>query len=404
MESPSISQSIEITPRAKSQIERGSFWVFSNEIRMETAKAVPGQWCWFVCRGETVATGYFNPHSLIAGRVVARGKTDDVVKLLESRISTALTRRAPIGGDKALRLIYSEGDTLPGLIVDWYAGHVALQSNTAGMDTALPVVQNILVDQIEKASHQKPLSLILRADAPSRSLEGLPLRTEKLLGEEGAGSHVVFQENGVRYIANLVEGQKTGFFLDQRTNRRFLTKFVQKQPVRNVLDLFCYSGGWGIAALKAGAAAVTFVDQSAEALERVKEALALNNISEDRARFVQSDVFDFLATETEVYDVVVSDPPAFVKSRKNYPKGVKAYEKLARLCWRRLCENGFLFLCSCSYHVSEEDFTEIVRNAVGKEGALAHLSYRGSQADDHPVLLSMPETRYLKCLGLRRLA
>jgi 23S rRNA (cytosine1962-C5)-methyltransferase len=211
-------------------------------------------------------------------------------------------------------------------------------------------------------------------------------------------------EEGVRYAADLVAGQKTGFFLDQRVNRLHFGVRVQEMASGRVLDLFCYSGGWGLRALKAGAAHVTFVDESRDALSTVERGLAANGIAPERAQVHHGDVFDFLARCEDSYDAMVSDPPAFVKSRKNLPQAVKAYQKLNRLAWRRLKPGGVLFACSCSHHLAESDFLSLLAEAVAKEQGLAHLIYRGSQAEDHPVLLSMPETSYLKCLGLRKLA
>jgi 23S rRNA (cytosine1962-C5)-methyltransferase len=211
------------------------------------------------------------------------------------------------------------------------------------------------------------------------------------------------QENGVFYTANLVAGQKTGFFLDQRDNRLQLGAWVRDMGGGRVLDLFCYSGGWGLRALHAGAQHVTFIDQSRDALHLVERGLAANRAPAEKAVLHGGDVFEFLGSDATMYDVVVADPPAFVKSRKNRSKAVKAYQKLNRLAWRRLRPGGILCTCSCSHHLAESDFLSLLATAVGKEGGLGQIIYRGGQAKDHPVLLSMPETAYLKCVGLRKL-
>jgi 23S rRNA (cytosine1962-C5)-methyltransferase len=210
-------------------------------------------------------------------------------------------------------------------------------------------------------------------------------------------------EDGVRYAADLAAGQKTGFFLDQRDNRLRFGGFVRRMPSARVLDLFCYSGGWGLRALKEGAAHVTFVDESREALDLVERGLSANGIAPERADLHHGNVFDFLARPQDPYDAVAADPPAFVKSRKNLPQAIKAYQKLSRMAWRRLKPGGVLFACSCSHHLSESDFLRLLAEAVAKEHGLAHLIYRGGQSQDHPVLLSMPETAYLKCLGLQKM-
>jgi 23S rRNA (cytosine1962-C5)-methyltransferase len=158
-----------------------------------------------------------------------------------------------------------------------------------------------------------------------------------------------------------------------------------------------------LSALKAGVEHVTFVDASVEALNLVRRGLELNKIPATRATFHVSDVFDFLEKDTATYDVIVADPPAFVKSKKTVPQGLKGYEKLNRLAWRRLKDDGRLMTCSCSYHVSEADFMNVLHGAVARENDLARVAYRGTQSTDHPILLSMPETHYLKCVGLEKI-
>jgi 23S rRNA (cytosine1962-C5)-methyltransferase len=247
------------------------------------------------------------------------------------------------------------------------------------------------------------MGLVLRCDAAVRRLEAVDLFRRVVFGDPAAMTRVEVREQGVRYAADLVAGQKTGFFLDQRDNRLRFGSLVRGIPSGRVLDLFCYSGGWGLRALKEGVGHVTFVDESWEALDLVKRGLVANEISPERADLHQGDVFDFLEQSQDWYDAVVADPPAFVKSRKNLPQAIKAYRKLSRMAWRRLKPGGLLFACSCSHHLVESDFLNLLAEAVAKEHGLAHLIYRGGPAHDHPVLLSMPETSYLKCLGLEKM-
>jgi 23S rRNA (cytosine1962-C5)-methyltransferase len=204
------------------------------------------------------------------------------------------------------------------------------------------------------------------------------------------------------YAANFLTGQKTGFFLDQKENRMFLDS-LDLSGRTAMLDLFCYSGGWGLRAAKRGAN-VTFVDESQKALDLVARGAELNGLDQERVRTVAHEVFTFLEQPGPALDLIVADPPAFVKSQKNVYQAVNAYEKLNRLCWRRLKPGGILLSSSCSYHVPEGEFVDVLRSAVAKERGLAHVVYRGRQAADHPVLLSMPETAYLKCVGLHKLA
>lgn len=243
----------------------------------------------------------------------------------------------------------------------------------------------------------------MRCDSAVRRLEAVESFRKVVCGDPTALTRVEVQEEGVRYAADLVGGQKTGFFLDQRANRIQFGALVREIPYARVLDLFCCSGGWGLRALKAGVAHVTFVDKSRDALGLVERGLAANGFAPERAELHCGDVFDFLAREPDSYDAVVADPPAFVKSRKNLPQAIKAYQKLSRMAWRRLKPGGVLFACSCSHHLAEGDFLNLQADAVAKEHGLAHLIYRGGPAQDHPVLLSMPETSYLKCLGIRKL-
>lgn len=392
-------ESIEITDRAASQIARGVLWIFSNEVFKKPAALVPGTWCQFHCRSKVIATGYANVHSLIFGRVVTLGADENIPSLLKKRLEAAYARRFPLKAAQAARLVYSEADFLPGLIVDVYADHLVMQSNTAGVDNVLKDLETLVPAVFEKVFGRKPKGVVVRADSGIRRLEGVSDFTNIIAGDKNQLEHVSFEEGGTHFIGNLLEGQKTGFFLDQKNNRNYLAENVGS--THRVLDLCCYSGGWGLRALKAGAQHVTFVDESKAALALVKDGLKLNAIPEGKARLVPSEIFSFLESASENFDVIVADPPAFVKSKKNLPQATKAYEKLNRLAWRRLKEGGLLITCSCSYHLSEENFLELLTTAVAKEKGLAHMVYRGGQAADHPVLLSMPETRYLKCVGLR---
>ncbi|RPJ73899.1 MAG: class I SAM-dependent rRNA methyltransferase [Desulfobacteraceae bacterium] len=304
---------------------------------------------------------------------------------------------------QAVRLVYSEADLLPGLVIDYYPPYAVIQSNTAGMDLMLPLLEEIAAEVLEEVLETKIEGLVVRGDSAVRQLEGIASFTRVAFGDRDAMAGAQIQENGVFYAADLVAGQKTGFFLDQRDNRLRLGAWVQDMGGGRVLDLFCCSGGWGLRALHAGAQQVTFVDQSRDALHLVQSGLHANRVPAEKAVLQVEDVFEFLGRETAIYDVVVVDPPAFVKSRKNLAKAVKAYQKLNRLAWRRLRPGGLLFTCSCSHHLAENDFLNLLAAAVEKEGGWAHIIHRGGQAMDHPVLLSMPETAYLKCVGLRKL-
>ncbi len=394
---------VEITARASHRLAGGHLWVFSNEIVSREDVSQPVYWCRFAHRGKPVALGYFNHHSLIAGRAVASGERNDIPELMTQRLRQAFARRWPVAGDQAVRLVFSEADRLPGLVIDYYPPYAVIQSNTAGMDLMLPLLEEITPTVLREVGGCPMEGLVVRGDSAARQLEGIEAFTRVAFGDRDAMARVTVQENGVWYAADLVAGHKTGFFLDQRDNRLQLDVWMRETDNRRVLDLFCYSGGWGLRALHAGAQHATFVDQSRDALRLVERGLSANRIPVEKAALNGADVFDFLSADTALYDVVVADPPAFVKSRKHLPKAIKAYQKLNRLAWRRLRPGGLLITCSCSHHLSESDFLNLLAAAVEKEGGWAHIIYRGGQAQDHPVLLSMPETAYLKCIGLRKL-
>jgi 23S rRNA (cytosine1962-C5)-methyltransferase len=401
--SPALPQ-VEITRRAARRIAGGYLWIYSNEIDSPHTSQPAVCWCVFTCEGQPHATGYFNRHSLIAGRVVARGAVNDLSGLLSGRLREAFRRRLPQASNRASRLVFSEADLLPGLVVDRYPPHMVLQCNTAGMDRVLPVLETLVPEVHAAVFKRAPEGVVVRCDSGVRRLEGVERFSRVVAGEPAALSGAVVEEDGVRYAADLLSGQKTGFFLDQRLNRRYLASLLRGRAAAEVLDLYCYSGGFGLRALREGAGRVTFVDQSRPALELVKRGLSLNGWSAAQAETAPADAFDFLETADRSYDVMVVDPPAFVKSRKNLPQALKAYQKLNRLAWRRLNPGGVLLTCSCSHLLSEEAFLSILHRAVAREEGRAAIIYRGGQPEDHPVLLSMPETAYLKCVALEKMA
>lgn len=396
---------VEITPRAAKRLAGGHLWVFANEVTAAGDRERFAFWCRFRSAGRPVGWGCYNRHSLIAGRLFALGAREDRLDgLLEKRLAAAIDRRLPLPPGRAARLVFSEADFLPGLVVDFYPPHAVVQSHTAGIDLVLPLLEEILPAALRRAFGAPPAGLLVRADAPVRELEAVERFTRVAFGEREALRAAWVEEEGVRFAADLLEGQKTGFFLDQRENRlRFEEAVRRSAPGARVLDLFSYSGAWGIRALRAGAGRVVFVEESREALELLERSLAANGLPRERAALCREDVFAFLARDAGRYDFVVSDPPAFAKSKKALPQALRAYLKLNRLAWRRLKPGGLLFASSCSRLVSEAEFLGMLAAAVSREGGRAHLAFRGMQSPDHPVLLSMPETAYLKCFALRKL-
>lgn len=393
---------VRVSRRAAVQVARGYAWIFANETDVSNVPEQRGAWCRFECEGRYVGMGYFNKHSLIAGRVVTIDERTDTEAILRERLTDAFARRKALVRRGCARLVFSESDQLPGLVVDWYGGVTVVQSNTAGMDTVLPIVER-LIPAIHQEVLGSPLTaLIVRGDSSVRQLEGVADFTRVVVGSESALRSGSFSEDGTMFAADFVRGQKTGFFLDQKDNRAHFDAMVGTRKIRSVLDLCCFSGGWGLRALRAGAEHVRFLDQSTEALALVRRGLELNSLAATRADLVERDVFAHLDADTMLYDAVIADPPAFVKSRKAVPQAIKGYEKLYRLAWRRVRPGGVLVACSCSYHLTEENFLELLASAVAKEHGAGCIVHRGFQCEDHPVLLAMPETRYLKCVVVEK--
>lgn len=374
--------------KRSSRILSGHLWIFSNEIVGTPKRFEPGEIVEVSDRaGHILGTGYINPHSLIAIRLLS-DETERIDKdFLRKRIRKALDYRKRLYPDSdSFRIVYSEGDLLPGLIVDKYSDVIVLQILTAGMER----LKDIIVDILDELFH--PVSIILRNDSPFRRLEGLALEKGIIKGEV---TGVVIKEAELSFYVDTLSGQKTGFFLDQRENRIAFSKLINKGKG---LDLFCYSGAWAIH-MAACDADVVGVDESEYAIEISIKNAELNKLS-NKCRFLKADVFDFIEGEIKNgnrYDFIVLDPPAFVKSREKIREAAKAYRKINANAMRLLNEGGLIATSSCSHHISREAFLEILRSAAKDAGRRFRLIEMRSQAKDHPVLLSMPETEYLKC-------
>ena len=371
----------------------GHPWVFSNELQevppLEpgTMVAVDGP------GGEPFGTGTFNPRTLIAVRLLARAPEALPEDWLERRLKAALSRREGLyPGEACLRLVFGEADGLPGLVADRYGDALVLQCLTAGMERLRERAAAFLKARLS------PRVVVFRGDSPSRELEGLP-RTS-FLEPEGAAPLAEVRYLGLLLEVDLLGGQKTGLFLDQRENvRRFLDLL---SPGARVLDVFAYRGVWGLSALRAGAASAEFVEASDPACRAIEEGLRRNGLPPQPIHGGDAfDVLPFLRRSGKAYDAVVLDPPAFAKSKKHLPEAEKAYRRLNELGFSLLRPGGLLVTCSCSYHLSREAFREIVAGAAARSRRRAHLLEARGQAPDHPVLLGFPEGDYLKALFVR---
>jgi 23S rRNA (cytosine1962-C5)-methyltransferase len=383
----------KILLRRTSRIAAGHNWIFSNELAESPKNHTPGSLVEvFDMKNEFIGIGYVNPNSLIAVRLLTRKHEPIDESFFRKRVLDAINYRRALGitGD-SYRAIYSEGDFLPGLIADKYGDCLVLQFLTFGMET----MKDMIIPTLDEVL--APASIVLKNDSHSRSLEGLPLAKEIIKGS--LDKLPLVHEGSLMYEINPVAGQKTGFFLDQRANRLALADLVNDGKG---LDLFCYSGAWGLQ-LAAKGLPVTFVDDSETALKQVRCNAELNGITSE-CNTVKADVFTFLKDEIKAgnrYEFIVLDPPAFVKSRLKIKEALRGYREVNTLAMQLLADNGILATSSCSYHIEKPVFIDMLRDSARDALRQFRVIEFRSQGKDHPVLLSMPETEYLKCAFLR---
>jgi 23S rRNA (cytosine1962-C5)-methyltransferase len=371
----------------------GHPWVFSNEIMSDLGAYEPGTLVDVYTHGGTFAgRGYINPHSLIAVRLLSQRREPIDGAFFERRLGAALRRRDRLyPGEQSYRLVYSEGDFLPGLIVDRYSDHYVVQTLTLGMDLRLEAICEALERLV------RPQAIVARNDVAIRTLEGLPLEKKLLRGNLQALVEV--RERDLHLRVNPWEGQKTGLYLDQRENRWALRSLLGHG---RVLDAFCYSGAWALHAARAGATEVVGVDESAKAIQWAGEQ-AHDNGLEGVCRFTLANVFDYLKEADagrERFDAIVLDPPAFVKSRSKRREGLEGYWEINRRAMRMVKAGGYLISCSCSYHVDAESFRAMLSRAARAARRGVTLLEMRSQGRDHPTLLPAHESAYLKCAVL----
>ncbi len=384
---------IRLKKRADRRLREGHCWVFSNEIADPPVSELEAGALYTVSdwQGEFLGIGYANPRSLIACRVLSRKKAELDGDFFRCRINNAaLWRKAVLGDATSYRMVFSESDGLPGLIVDRYGGHFVCQSFTAGMDRFIGLITEVL------SSEFHPSSIYFRNDSPYRLLEGLPLEKQLVYGD--ISDAVIMNSSGLGLRVDIVEGQKTGAFLDQEWNRCVMNHYVPHGA--HVLDLFSYTGAWALHALAAGAGAATAVDTSKSALKLAEENAERNNLAQSLT-CVREPAVDFLKKQKKHWDVITLDPPAFVKSRRDIEEGTKAYIDINRRALTRLRPGGILVTCSCSQHIDMATFERIILSAGKQAGKSLRLLESRGQGPDHPVLMCMPETRYLKVLAVQ---
>jgi 23S rRNA (cytosine1962-C5)-methyltransferase len=370
------------------RIRNGHLWVFSNEIDRVDGEAQNGDLVSvFDSSGKLIGCGFYNKNSLISVRILSFSVIDDLNSLLKSRLRNAYNLRNELYPNRnSFRMVFSESDFLPGLIIDKYNQSFVLQTYSFGMQKSVDSIVKILKDDFNANN------IFTKNESHFRKLEGLPESDEIYLGEKESE---IINDGFIFYDINFDKSQKTGFYFDQNDNRFFIHKLVEG---KSVLDAFCNSGGFGLHTAKAGAKTITFVDSSLNEINNVKRNYSLNELKVN-ADFVTADVFDYLEQcrlNNKKYDVIIVDPPAFAKSRKDIPTAKKGYEKLNKLSLNVLNDGGYLATSSCSYHINQNDFIAIINSAAAKSGKKIQLIHFNSASLDHPQLPSMPETVYLK--------
>jgi 23S rRNA (cytosine1962-C5)-methyltransferase len=387
---------LRLLPGRDKRARHGHPWVYSNEIAMDAAaRALPPGTVVALetAEGQALGAAMFNPRTLVAARMLDRDPSAAVdAAFLARRVQRALDLRARLFDSAFYRLVHAEADGLPGLVIDRYGDVAVAQINTAGMELLTPALLAALDGVL------KPAAVVLRNDGAMRALEGLAQEVRVAKGRVDGPVRIV--ENAVVFYADVLGGQKTGWFFDQRGNRAFMAALCRGGA--RVLDLYCHTGGFAVQAAMAGAGAVDAVDRSEPALALAERAARENGCA-GRCRFLRAEVFaeaERRVAAGDKYDVVIADPPAFVKSKKDLQAGARGYRKLARLAARLTAPGGLMLVASCSHNMEPETFAEQVRRGLDEAGRAGRIIRAAGAGPDHPVHPHLPETAYLKALVL----
>ncbi len=377
----------------KKRLEAGHPWIYQSEVEEIRGEASPGDMVDIVNhQGHFLARGYINPRSQIIVRVVSYGHDDLDDELITSRLQQALAwRERFLPGATSYRLVYGEADFLPGLVVDRFEDVLVMQILTLGME----VRRQLIIDALTKI--MQPRAIYERNDVPVRELEGLKLYQGWTYGE--GPENVTIEENGLKFRVNIVEGQKTGYFFDQRENRAALRPMV---PGARVLDCFCHTGSFALHAAYYGAREVLGIDISEVAIEQARSNAELNSLTS--VQFRVGNAFDELRSfydQGERFDLIILDPPAFTKSRHNIEGAYRGYKEINLRAMKILNPGGFLVTNSCSYHMSAELFHTMLLDARTDVHRPVRLVEWRTQGKDHPILLGSDETQYLKYVILQ---
>lgn len=388
--------SLHLKSQADRRLKRGHAWIYSNEVdtqRSPLRAFTAGQQVQVLNHGgKLLGVAQMSPANLICARLVSRSDAILDETLLTTRIARALLLRESAYDAPYYRLVYGDSDGLPGLVVDRFGDYLVVQIASMGMEQLKEIIVAVLTQQLA------PQGILLANEHSARALEGLPLYTQVAMGQ--VPDEVELVENAARFMAPIAGGQKTGWFYDHRANRAQLQQWVAGQ---RVLDVFSYIGGWGIQAAVAGAREVVCVDASEKAVAGVNANAALNQVGDKVSAIAGKaiEVMKQLIAAGEQFDVVVLDPPAFIKRRKDQKAGEAAYRHINDLGLKLLAANGLLVSASCSMHLPMESLKDIVRAAASHSGADARFIYQGGQGADHPVHPAIAETDYLKAIFTR---
>ncbi len=362
-------------------------WIFSNEI-IKTEGVVPGEVVKVEEKRRIIGSGFYNPHSLIAIRLFSEKEENFTAELIAERLKKAQTLRQDMGN--SFRLVYSESDGLPGLIIDKYNNIFVVEINCLGVDQLKERVYKVLIDLYN------PDGIYEKADENLRKLEGLEPVNKIIYGK--IPEYVEIEQDGFKYLVDVINGHKTGFFFDQRENRKKIAEIAHG----DTLDCFCYTGGFSLYAAKNSN--VLGIDISNESLELAKKNAQLNNLV---CSFECGDVFKMLRkfyNGQHQFDTIILDPPSFTKSKKKKFEALRGYKEVNLMAMKLLKKNGVLFTSSCSYHISNEDFIKMLQDAAKDAKKQFQIIYQGRQSKDHPVLLNFPESNYLKAFIVKSIS
>ena len=379
-----------LLPGKEKRVYSGHPWVFRSDITRVEGEFLPGDIVDIVSsKGRFLARGYYNPNSQIALRIMTYKEDEQVDRgLIFRRIHDAVEYRRTFADLKSCRLVFAESDRLPALVVDAFGDVLVLQCLALGMERFKKDVVDALVEEVH------PKGIWERNDVPVRKLEGLEMSTGLLYGD--VPDRVLMTENGVQFLVDVKEGQKTGFFLDQKENRAAIAPFVKN---KSVLDCFTHTGSFALHAGKYGAKEVTGVDISEFACDFATENAKLNGL-DDRVHFISANAFDLLSEQSrhgKKYDVIILDPPAFTKTKSAVDSAMRGYKEINLRAMKMIEPGGYLVTCSCSQHVLPEMFREMVLDAAKDAKVLLRLVEFRTQGKDHPILPYARETQYLKC-------